>query len=143
MPETRGIRTYDIRSLLRDAYTGRFVYKELPTRPDVVVVKEVTGVSPGVATTLVALDVGYGSILRITKFRFNVEGSGAKGKAYVLDLYGTLDIIFLEAEGSEKQEGAVDRPVYVAEGTFITSVLSYGTAYTYGIALEGYYCSYL
>ena len=77
--------------------------------------------------------------LRVNSLRFNAEGSNAKGKLYIVDSSGLVDAPFLESEGSEKQLGRVEEPLYVLEGTVEVWLVSYGTGYTYGVFMQGYY----
>ncbi len=122
----------------RDGYTGAYVPRELPTVPDVRVAEERSNVPPG-SVLVASIVVPPGSALRVTSLRFNAEGSDAKGKLYIVDSSGLVDAPFLESEGSEKQLGRVEEPLYVLEGTVEVWLVSYGTGYTYGVFMQGYY----
>ena len=122
----------------RDGYTGAYVPKELPTVPDVRIANERTGVPEG-SVLISSVVLSPGTALRVTSLRFNAEGSGAKGKLYIIDSGGLVDAPFLESEGSEKQLGRIEEPLYVLVGTVEVWLVSYGTGYTYGVFMQGYY----
>lgn len=138
MPELR-----DIRKLIKDEKTGEFLYEKLPTTEDYTDFKEITNVDTGSLGTIISGTIPTGSVLRVTRARYFVEGGGGKGKFYLKHDTGTIDIIFFESEGVEYHSGNEKAPVYVIpEGTFELVVLSYGTAFTYGGGLAGYYSKF-
>ena len=122
----------------RDGFTGAYVPRELPTVPDVRIADQRSNVPAG-SVLISSIVVPPGTALRVTSLRFNVEGSGAKGKLYIIDSNGLVDAPFLESEGSEKQLGRLDEPLYVLVGTVEVWLVSYGTGFTYGVFMQGYY----